>query len=294
MIYACCYNGLLIFATYYDCDPLSTKLAKAKDQLVPLYIIDLFRNVPGLPGLFVSGIFSAALSSLSTGLNSLSAVVLEDFVKPNIKNPLTGKQTDNVMRGVVVAVGILCVILVFIVEKMGAVLQLTYNLGGVTSGPLFGIFIMGLTMPWINNKSALIGGVSSLLITGFMAVKTQALQASGQIILPTKPVTTDGCTYDFDNSTIISPVFPESTDGKTIYHLSYMYSTMLGFLIVVVISHLSIILVGRQKPDELDPKLLSPVIRRWVQPHKDVKEHKIEMTHNFDTKHLVDNTEKDG
>lgn len=58
---SCAYCGLLIYATYHDCDPLTTQLAKAKDQLLPLLVMRLFGDYPGLPGLFVSGVFSAAL-----------------------------------------------------------------------------------------------------------------------------------------------------------------------------------------------------------------------------------------
>lgn len=61
LIICCSYCGLLIYATYHDCDPLTTKLAKAKDQLLPLLVMRLFGDYPGLPGLFVSGVFSAAL-----------------------------------------------------------------------------------------------------------------------------------------------------------------------------------------------------------------------------------------
>ena len=58
LISMCVYNGLLLYATYYDCDPLTTKLAKAKDQMVPLLVMDVLRDVPGLPGLFIAGVFS--------------------------------------------------------------------------------------------------------------------------------------------------------------------------------------------------------------------------------------------
>lgn len=153
----CCYCGLLIYAKYYDCDPLTTKLAKAKDQLLPLLVVDTLGDYPGLSGLFVAGVFSAALSSLSTGLNSMSAVMLEDFFKPFVQRPLTAFQTKYIMRGTVFIFGAICVGLVFVVEKLGAVLQLSMSLGAVSQGPLLGIFTMGVLIPWIHgtvsNKS---------------------------------------------------------------------------------------------------------------------------------------------
>lgn len=153
----CCYCGLLIYAKYYDCDPLTTKLAKAKDQLLPLLVVDTLGDYPGLSGLFVAGVFSAALSSLSTGLNSMSAVMLEDFFKPFVQRPLTVFQTKYIMRGTVFIFGAICVGLVFVVEKLGAVLQLSMSLGAVSQGPLLGIFTMGVLIPWIHgtvsNKS---------------------------------------------------------------------------------------------------------------------------------------------
>lgn len=62
-------------------------------------------------------------SSLSTGLNSMAAVVLEDFYKGFFKRKLTEKETYMLMKTTVVVLGTICVGLVFVVEKMGAVLQ---------------------------------------------------------------------------------------------------------------------------------------------------------------------------
>lgn len=148
----CSYNGLLIFATYQHCDPLTTGLAKNKDQMLPLFVMDVLGQFPGLSGLFIAGVFSAALSSLSTCLNSLSAVVLEDFFKTFVKSPLSERQINWIMRSVVVVVGVICVALVYVVEKMGTVLQLTMSLEAITNGPLLGIFTMGIFLPWIKSK----------------------------------------------------------------------------------------------------------------------------------------------
>lgn len=64
----------------------------------------------------------------------MSAVMLEDFFKSIIKKPLTERQTHYIMRGVVAVFGVICVCLVFLVEKLGAVLQLSMSLGAVSNG----------------------------------------------------------------------------------------------------------------------------------------------------------------
>ena len=75
------YAGLVIYAHYINCDPIKAGLVSKKDQLMPLFVMDLLSDYPGFPGFFVAGCFSGALSSVSGGLNSLAAVTLEDFVK---------------------------------------------------------------------------------------------------------------------------------------------------------------------------------------------------------------------
>lgn len=144
MIFLCCFNGLLLYATYHDCDPLQTKLAKAKDQLMPLLVMEILRDIPGLPGLFIAGVFSAALSSLSTGLNSMSCVILEDFCKPFLKRELSDEMTSLIMRGTVLILGVVSVGLVYIVQHMGSVLQLSMSIPTACFGPMLGVIIRNL------------------------------------------------------------------------------------------------------------------------------------------------------
>lgn len=61
---------------------------QSADQLVPLYVMDRLDAVPGLTGLFVAGIFSASLSTVSAAVNSLAAVTLEDFLKVDFYSSL--------------------------------------------------------------------------------------------------------------------------------------------------------------------------------------------------------------
>lgn len=75
--------------------------------MLPLFVMETLGDLPGLSGLFIAGVFSAALSSLSTCLNSMSAVVLEDFVKPFVDKPLTERNVNWIMRAVVIVIGLI-------------------------------------------------------------------------------------------------------------------------------------------------------------------------------------------
>lgn len=57
----CCYTGILVFATYHDCDPLSLGRISADDQILPLFVMETVGHLRGVPGLFVAGVFGAAL-----------------------------------------------------------------------------------------------------------------------------------------------------------------------------------------------------------------------------------------
>ncbi|XP_003736692.3 sodium-coupled monocarboxylate transporter 1 isoform X2 [Drosophila pseudoobscura] len=267
----CLYNGLLLYATYYDCDPLTTKLAVAKDQLVPLLVVQSLSSFPGVPGMFVAGVFSAALSSLSTGLNSLAAVFLEDYIKPLRKKPMTEHEVAITVRLCTVIIGVLSVGLVFVVERMGThVMQLSMTVGAIVNGPLMGLFVMGLLIPSINSKSALLGTVVSFFFMAWLCLSAQMAVTSGEMQWETKPVSTDGCTYEFErplvtpaNVTIPKAEQAPLSFGEEIYHVSFMFYSLIGSAVAVVVAQLSGFFFGRNDPKDVDPDLLSPCIRRF-------------------------------
>lgn len=56
-----CFSGLIMYAYYENCDPYTAKLIQKRDQLLPYYVLDVAGKLLGLPGLFISGVFSTAL-----------------------------------------------------------------------------------------------------------------------------------------------------------------------------------------------------------------------------------------
>lgn len=66
-----CYTGLVIYATFASCDPLTTGAIRKSDQLLPYFVMTITGSIPALPGIFMSGVFSAALR-YSSGENTLN------------------------------------------------------------------------------------------------------------------------------------------------------------------------------------------------------------------------------
>lgn len=87
-------------------------------------------------------------STLSTGLNSMAAVVLEDFYKTCFNNPLSKLHTQILMRATVVIFGAICLAMVFIMDKLGSIVQISMSVSAITNGASLAIFIMGALLPW--------------------------------------------------------------------------------------------------------------------------------------------------
>lgn len=60
---------------------------------------------------------------MSTGLNSMSGVIYEDMIKPCLKKPVSETGASRIMKFTVVVIGIICVALVFLVEKLSGLIQ---------------------------------------------------------------------------------------------------------------------------------------------------------------------------
>uniref|UniRef100_A0A673W6F7 Solute carrier family 5 member 8 n=1 Tax=Salmo trutta TaxID=8032 RepID=A0A673W6F7_SALTR len=76
------FAGLCLYSVYKHCDPWTAGMVSAPDQLMPYMVMDILRDYPGLPGLFVAAAYSGTLSTVSSSVNALAAVTIEDLIKP--------------------------------------------------------------------------------------------------------------------------------------------------------------------------------------------------------------------
>jgi len=249
-------------------------------------------HIPGFSGLFIAGVFSASLSSLSTALNSAAAVILEDFWKPNARNELSERKTSFIMRATVFIFGAVSVLLVPVVQKLGGVLQLGISLTSASFGPLFGLFFSGFFLPWIKAKGALIGASISLLLSMYIAVRGQAAQASGELVYDIRATSVEGCSYSFitPNSTRSVDMELSEPDSFQFHHISFHYYSFLGTLVTIIIGYVVTFMDNDTDPSSVDPNLLAPFLSKYFNSKgKDVCDgNKMEVIeHLFEVKKII-------
>ena len=187
------YAGLVIYANYANCDPIRSGLVFKKDQLMPLFVMDLLSDYPGFPGFFVAGCFSGALSSVSGGLNSLAAVTLEDFVKVFYKQNISELHATRLSKLFALFYGVFCYGIIFLVKDIPGLVQAWLGIFGVLGGPVLGLFSLGMFIPFANTIGALVGGVTSVILMLWIAIGGNFSRLTGKIVYETKTVSVAGC-----------------------------------------------------------------------------------------------------
>ncbi|KAK4295680.1 hypothetical protein Pmani_031780 [Petrolisthes manimaculis] len=104
-LYSCCnYMGVAVFAVYADCDPMATGDIDKPDEILPYYVTDKLSGFYGLPGLFIAALYAGSLSSYSSQINAVSAVMWEGYFKNSswVENmPPHRRPYVNILGGIV-------------------------------------------------------------------------------------------------------------------------------------------------------------------------------------------------
>ncbi|GJQ68442.1 hypothetical protein Trydic_g17027 [Trypoxylus dichotomus] len=261
------FSGLLMYSNYMNCDPVGANLIKTNDQILPFYVMEQVNFIPGLCGLFISGIFSAGLSTLSAIMNCLSATLYEDFISPFVPKNTSEKRVSQYLKLIVVIIGITSTALVYVVEKLGSLVALTLSFAGITSGPILGLFCVGMLLPQVTAKGALSGSIVSLCTMAWVILTAQWYKTKGIIAYPSLPVSTSGCNKTLINASVNNmfinttnlPTTLDDAEPFAIYRVSfYWYSTM-GLLINVIVSLAVSCFTKEDKP--LKRSCISPIMQ---------------------------------
>ncbi|CAL4090032.1 unnamed protein product [Meganyctiphanes norvegica] len=267
LIIICTFAGLVIYAKYWDCDPVKSGLINKNDQLFPLFVMQTLGHWPGLPGFFVAGVFSGALSTISSGMNSLAAIVLEDFVKGGCWPTISAAAETHASRALSLFFGVLTFVLVFVAEQLGGILSAALSIFGMVGGPLLGVFSLGMFFPWANSKGAFVGMITGLVLTFWIGVGAQVSKAYGQMPSVAKPINIDGCGFNnitsntaYETIDATETAEPDFDYGEPlgIYKLSYMWYSATGCFTVIIVGMIVSAITGLKDVRNVNPQTLSP------------------------------------
>ncbi|XP_012943004.1 sodium-coupled monocarboxylate transporter 1 [Aplysia californica] len=282
MVTITCLAGIVMFAYYagQNCNPLRQRLVDNPNQLIPFFVMDTLA-FPGVPGLFISSIFSGALSSVSSSLSAMAAITWEDVFKPHLDHKMNEGQKTLFTKFLVVFYGGCAVGMSFIAGTLeGTVLQATVSLMATAAGPLTGMFVLGAFFPWANAWGAITGAAVALTVCMWLSIGSYIAGVNYKAI----PFPTGTCSIGILNSTTTTvamttsiattaamstagaPPVPEDSSIDEflsyMYSISYMWYTAIGMTVVVIVGLPVSFLTGANSMHDVPTKYQIPLFSR--------------------------------
>nr|XP_008514606.1 PREDICTED: sodium-coupled monocarboxylate transporter 1 [Equus przewalskii] len=250
--------GLALYSRYHDCDPWTAKKISAPDQLMPYLVLDILQDYPGLPGLFVACAYSGTLSTVSSSINALAAVTVEDLIKPHFR-PLSERSLSWVSQGMSLLFGALCIGMAALASLMGALLQAALSIFGMVGGPLLGLFSLGILVPFANSIGALAGLLAGFVVSLWVGIGAQLYPPLPESTMPLS-LETYGCNSTYNGTNWMTTTeMPFSTSAFQVhnvertplmdnwYSLSYLYFSTLGTFVTLFTGMLISLPTGGRK-----------------------------------------------
>ncbi|XP_069129713.1 sodium-dependent multivitamin transporter-like [Argopecten irradians] len=256
-----CGEGLVAYAyfTAKGCDPLVSKTAPNPNQLLPLMVVDIFRDYPGMSGMFLAAVVSASLSSVSSSLASMSSITHEDFIKPHFPR-LSDATVTRLSKCSVVIYGAIGISIAFMVAEFpGSVFKVASSMLSVFGVPVVGVFLYSVFFPSATPIGAILGGVVSTGIMFWINLGSAFNKRSHPSL---QPAPIDQCW----NNTLVNvttPVISDVTKIKArpegleaLYSLSNHWFDALGLLCLLLVAITVSFIVGRRKLEDTDSQYL--------------------------------------
>jgi len=138
------------------------------DKVMPYFIVNMLPV--GLVGLIISALLSAAMSTISSGMNASATVFLEDIYKRHINPGITEKQGLKLLYVGTAVFGLIG--MGFGIAMIGAksILDLWWELSGIFAGGMLGLFLLGFISDKVSNSTAVISTIAGILVILWMAL----------------------------------------------------------------------------------------------------------------------------
>ena len=134
---------------------------------VPVYM--LMALPAGLVGLAMVALFAAAMSSLDSVINSLSATTMEDFVRRFSSRQRTDHEELILSRWLTVFWGVVTLTMSFFVGDIApTVLEAINKIGSLANGPILAVFMLGFFVKGVTGPLATIGLLLGIAVNGVL------------------------------------------------------------------------------------------------------------------------------
>lgn len=141
------------------------------DRMVPMFILSYLPH--GIIGFLFVAIIAALMSSVDSGINSLSAVTMQDFYQRYIRKEADERHYLWVSKFITFLWGMFCVIAAMLFSTFGeATRQTTIVLinavGSLLYGPILAAFLLGMFSKRLPAAAVKIGIISGVLLNLFI------------------------------------------------------------------------------------------------------------------------------
>jgi len=129
--------------------PLGIGTNQNADGVFPFFIAIAFMLPPGISGLVVAAIFAAAMSSIDSGVNSITAVVSRDFLDRFGRLPADESGRTRLTKALALGIGTLVVLgSSFLNQVPGNFWAISQKTSTLLYTPLFALFFFALLVPF--------------------------------------------------------------------------------------------------------------------------------------------------
>ena len=142
------------------------KPADYGDKVMPHFMVYMIPT--GLLGLIISAILSAAMSTISSGMNASATVFTEDIYKRYFNRGSSEKNSLRVLYIATVIVGLTGMLCGIAMIGIRSLLDAWWTLSGIFAGGMLGLFLLGLISKKTENRDALAGTLAGILVILWM------------------------------------------------------------------------------------------------------------------------------
>ncbi len=136
------------------------------DKVMPHFMVHMIPT--GLLGLIISAILSAAMSTISSGMNASATVFTEDIYKRYFNRGSSEKNSLKVLYIATVIVGLIGMLCGIAMIGIKSLLDAWWTLSGIFAGGMLGLFLLGLISKKTENRDALAGTLAGILVILWM------------------------------------------------------------------------------------------------------------------------------